>query len=295
VSHEYDAHGREIAWSFFDVDGKPLAQPDGHFRGQRTFDPQGRETEVSYFGVDEQPVVTTVGYARVSRAHDERGNVTEEAYFGADNQPILGKAGFAKVTRSYDDFGRLVDAQYFDMRGQQIRADFIRGWLVLAPIPLKVGPSGASAPAWNRVPKEALQNPRAGHTVVVDGVPLTWKQHHAPEFFLDFNHALDGAFEHCLGYAVCYLVADDDRSDLVLKVGSDDQVNVSLNGRDLLRVSGPRMLVIDENVIRNVTLKKGVNVLVVGVVNQTRDWSVCVRLTDRAGQPVANVRATPDQ
>jgi hypothetical protein len=126
----------------------------------------------------------------------------------------------------------------------------------------------------------------------VDGAPLSWKEHRSPEFFLDFNHFLDRTSEHCAGYAVCYLVADEDHSDLLLKIGSDDQVHVLLNGKEVLRVTRPRALAIDEDIIPNVALRKGVNVLVLQVVNETRDWSACARLTDRAGKPLAGVRAT---
>src|SRR5262245_20079326 len=277
VTHEYDGNGRETGWAFFDVDGRPVAQPDGHARGKRAFDPQGRETEAAYFGVDDKPVVTTVGFAKISRVHDERGNVTEEAYFGVENQPLVGKLGFARVTRSYDDVGRLADARYFDALGQQIRLDFIRDWLVLAPIPLTAGQSGAAALAEKHIPDEALRQPRDGDPVLVDGAPLYWKKHRAPEFFLDFNYFLDRQNDHCVGYAVCYLVADEDRDDLLLKIGSDDQVRVSLNGQEILRVARPRALAIDEDIIGNVTLKKGPNVLVLQVVNETRDWAACAR------------------
>jgi hypothetical protein len=299
VTHEYDEHGREIGWAFFDVAGRPIAQPDGHARGKRTFDAQGRETEVAYFGADDKLVVTTVGFAKIGRAFDERGNVTEEAYFGRDNKPILGKLGFARVTRGYDDVGRLIDARYFDAEDGQIRHDFIRDWLVLAPIPLKAGQSAAAALAMDRIANDALRQPRDGDPVLVDGlvdgVQLYWKKHRAPEFFLDFKTVLDRQYEYCLGYAVCYLVADEARDDLLLKIGSDDQVKVSLNGQEILRVDRPRALAIDEDVISNVALKKGVNVLVLQVINEARDWAACARLTDLAGKPPANVKtaATP--
>ncbi len=138
---------------------------------------------------------------------------------------------------------------------------------------------------------EAAPPPRDGDPVLVDGVQLYWKKHRAPEFFLDFNHFLDRPNEHCQGCAVCYLIADQDRNDLLLKIGSDDQVKVWLNGQELLRVARPRALAIDEDVISDVAIRKGVNVLVLQVINETRDWSACARLTDRSGKAAANVKA----
>jgi hypothetical protein len=205
------------------------------------------------------------------------------------------------VTRSYDDVGRLIDARYFDAEDGQIRQDFIRDWLVLAPIPLKAGESAAAALAMDRISKDGLRQPRDGDPVLVDGlvdglaggVQLYWRKHRSPEFFLNFATVLDRQHEHCQGYAVCYLVADEARNDLLLKIGSDDQVKISLNGREILRVERARALAIDEDVISKVALKKGVNVLVLQVINEARDWCACARLTDLAGKPPANVKTTP--
>jgi hypothetical protein len=40
-----------------------------------------------------------------------------------------------------------------------------------------------------------------------------------------------------------------------------------------------------------VTLKEGVNVLVVKVVNEKIDWSFCVRFTDETGKPLPGLKA----
>ena len=112
----------------------------------------------------------------------------------------------------------------------------------------------------------------------------------APEFFLDFNRVHGRLTEYSIGYAVCYLLSDRERTDLVLKIGSDDQVAVRLNGREILRVARPRPLIIDEDIISNVTLKAGTNRLLIKVINETRDWSACVRLTDARGEPAADVK-----
>jgi tRNA A-37 threonylcarbamoyl transferase component Bud32 len=290
VTRGFDDQGRETEWAFLDVDGRPVCPPDGHARGKRVHDRHGREVEVAYFGADGKPLAVREGYARVTRAHDDRGNVTEEAYFGADGQPVVARNGFAKMTRAYDDAGELTDVRYFDAAGQPTRLHFIRDWLVLAAIPLANGQSPAAALAVEQLPDEANLRPRAGDRVTVGGGQLVWKAHRAPEFFLDFNRVQGRQTEHSIGYAVCYLVADRDRKDLVLKVGSDDQVAVRLNGREILRVPQARALSIDEDVIRNVALKEGVNVLVLKVINETRDWSACVRLTDEAGEPAADVK-----
>jgi hypothetical protein len=289
LTRRFDDQGREIEWAFFDEAGRPIRLSDGQARGQRVYDPHGHEIEVAYFGADGKPAVVQDGYARLTRAYDDRGNVTEEAYFGPDGQPVMARNGFARVTRGYDDAGDLIDVRYFDAAGQPTRLDFLRDWLVLAAIPLD-GQAPAAALAGTHIPDEAQVRPREGDRVAVAGVPLVWKKHHAPEFFLDFNRVHGRLTEYSIAYAVCYLIVEQEQTDLVLKIGSDDQVAVRLNGRELLQVSRPRALAIDDDVIPRVTLKRGANVLVLKVINEMRDWSACVRLTDASGKPVGNVK-----
>jgi tRNA A-37 threonylcarbamoyl transferase component Bud32 len=288
VTHAYDEQGREVGWAFFDVGGRPVCPPGGHAHGRRVYDPLGHITEEAYFGVDDKPVATPYGYARITRVYDDRGNVTEEAYFGADGKPAVARSGFAKVTRAYDDAGELIDVRYTGADGRPTRLDFIRDWLVLAPLPLPDGGAEAAL-AGEQIPGEAGLRPRDGDRVTVGGAQLVWKKHHAPEFFLDFNRVQGRLTEHSLAYAVCYLVADRPREGLVLKTGSDDQVAVRLNGRELLRVARPRPLAIDDDIIAGVALQRGVNVLVLKVMNETRDWSACARLTEATGEPAAGV------
>jgi hypothetical protein len=291
VTRVFDDQNREIAWAFFDVDGRPVQLADGRSRGRRVYGPHGREVEVDYFGVDGKPALIQEGYAKLTRAYDDRGNVTKEAYFGSDGKPVIARNGFAKVMRAYDDTGELLDVRYFDASANPLRLDFLRDWLVLAPIPLN-GQSPATALADEQVPDEAHLRPLAGDRVKVGQTQLVWKKHHAPEFFLDFNRVQGRLTEYSIAYAVCYLVADQERKGLVLKIGSDDQIAVRLNGREVLRSVQPRALTIDEDVVANLTLQRGTNVLVLKVINETLDWTACVRLTDANGQPVTNVQVT---
>jgi tRNA A-37 threonylcarbamoyl transferase component Bud32 len=290
VARVFDNQDREVEWAFLDVDGRPVQPPDGSARGKRVYDQHGHEVEVAYFGSDGKPAAIKEGYARLTRAYDDRGNVTEEAYFGPDGQPATARNGFARVTRSYDDAGELIDVGYFDAGGQAALLDFIRDWLVLAPIPLQDTHNPAAALAAEQIPDEARLQPRAGDRLTLRNSQLVWKKHHALEFFLDFNRLLGRQTDFSIAYAVCYLVAEEEKKGLVLKIGSDDQIVVRLNGRDLLCVPRPRALAIDDDVIANVVLKRGTNVLLLKVINETRDWSACVRLTDSSGKQVKNVK-----
>jgi len=48
----------------------------------------------------------------------------------------------------------------------------------------------------------------------------------------------------------------------------------------------------DEDSVPGLALKKGLNVLVVKVVNEEEDWAVSARFVDKDGKPVAGLKAT---
>ncbi len=79
--------------------------------------------------------------------------------------------------------------------------------------------------------------------------------------------------------------------DLKLKVGSDDQAKVYLNGEVVLVQQETTPLGKDKY-STNVSLKKGVNVLVFKVVNEKMEWSGCARFTTRTAQIVRNLKAS---
>jgi hypothetical protein len=73
-------------------------------------------------------------------------------------------------------------------------------------------------------------------------------------------------------------------------MGSNDQGKVWLNGKLLLKTTEPRGLNQDDDVARNVTLSKGVNVVVFKIFNEGgEDWQGCLRFTDASGKAVTNV------
>jgi hypothetical protein len=172
---------------------------------------------------------------------------------------------------------------------------FIRTWLILAPIPLAENQSGAEGLAKQQIPDEGKLQPTEGAKVKVGDKELTWKKHQAPEHLVDFNAILGATTEDSVAYAVCYLVADSDLKDLKMKTGSDDQLKVYLNGKQVFEFTDPRAADKDQDTTEGITLKKGVNTLVMKVVNEKVDWSCCVRFVDKDDKPVKSfkVRLTP--
>jgi len=169
---------------------------------------------------------------------------------------------------------------------------YICTWLVLAPIPLKPGQEGAGALDEEPVKGEANLKPEAGDKLDVDGKDLTWKECPAKDQILDFNGLLGKRTENSVGYAVAYITADADVADVTLKLGSDDQVKVYLNGKPIHSNDEGRPFEKDEDSVLGLSLRRGLNVLVVKLINEEEDWAVSARFVDKDGKPVAGLKAT---
>ena len=168
---------------------------------------------------------------------------------------------------------------------------YIMTWLLLAPIPLEENQTGADALGKQQIAEEAKLQPKAGDKVKVGSKDLVWKEYKNKDYFFDFNDHLGQQTEDSVGYAVCYIHAPADVTDVRLKTGSDDQAKVYLNGKEVLKQDQARALEKDQDTTA-VNLKKGVNVLVFKVVNEKVDWSGCARFLDKSDQPVKGLKAT---
>ena len=175
-----------------------------------------------------------------------------------------------------------------DFRGPHAQG-FLQTWLLLLPLPFASGETGAQALDRPQLPGEASLRPRPGERVTVGGQPWLWQEHRSPKAVVDFNAVQGRVAERSVAYAVCYLESDQARDGLWLQVGSDDQAKVYLNGREIYRFRLPRPLRTLDTV-GPVGLKRGINVLLLKVVNEGQDWQCCARLVDDAGQPAEGLR-----
>jgi hypothetical protein len=165
-------------------------------------------------------------------------------------------------------------------------------WLVVSPIPFKDGAGGGESLAEEQVKGEATLKPKVGDKIEVGGKSLAWKECQAKDQALDFNDLLGHETENSVGYAVAYLVADADLDGVTLKIGSDDQAKVYWNGKVIYTQDEPRPFEKDEDSVSDLTLKRGLNVLVVKVVNEQEDWQLSARLLDKDGKPITNLKMT---
>jgi len=167
---------------------------------------------------------------------------------------------------------------------------FVQKWLVLAPIPIADGDNGSAALAKQQIKDEARLKPKSGDKLKVGSTEHTWKAHSSSEYLLDFNAVLGGQTEDSGGYAVTFITAPDQMKDIKMKIGSDDQCKIWLNGKEVFKYTDERAADKDQDTV-DVNLQKGVNVLVVKVVNVKADWSFCVRFTDKSDKPLLKLKA----
>jgi hypothetical protein len=171
---------------------------------------------------------------------------------------------------------------------------FIQNWLVLAPIPLADNESGADGLDKQQLKDEAKLQPKEGEKIKVGGKELVWKKHNHKDFLLDFNELLGAQTEDSVAYAVTFIVSPEERKGVKMKTGSDDQAKVWLNGKEVFKMTEARAADKDQDTTE-VTLQKGVNVLVAKVVNEKVDWSFCVRFTDKDDKPLTDLKSKTAQ
>lgn len=178
----------------------------------------------------------------------------------------------------------------FAQDGKPDDEGFIRDWLVLAPLSIGEG-GGGEAIDKKQFADEAKPAAKEGGTQRVGSSELTWEKVSTKTFYIDFKELHPNQSEHVVGWALAYIVAPEDKTDLTLKMNSNDQGKVYLNGKELVKFTDTRTLEKDaEDSAKNVTLKKGVNVLVLKVVNEENNWQGSVRFMDKAGKPVTDLK-----
>lgn len=173
-------------------------------------------------------------------------------------------------------------------------AGYIRDWVMLAPIVLPEGPPAGTLLLREQVKDEASLKPKAGDTIKINNKELTWKNITTSKQFFDFNAILDSLNDRAAGYMVTYIECEQDIPDVMMSVGSNDQGRIYFNGTDIYAFTDARPLEIDADKGK-VTLKKGLNVIVFKIINETNSWQGSMRLTDLSGAPLKGlkIRLTP--
>jgi len=176
-----------------------------------------------------------------------------------------------------------VDGLQLDSEG------YIRDWVMLAPVALPEGETCAEALLKEQIPNESALRPKAGDKIKVSGKELTWRSVTASTNYFDFNETLKSINDHVAGYLVTYIECEKERPDVVLAVASNDQGRIYFNGVDIYAFTEARPLMLDADKGK-VTLKKGLNVIIFKITNEQNAWQGAMRLMDKSGAALKNVR-----
>ena len=166
---------------------------------------------------------------------------------------------------------------------------YIRHWVMLAPVALRDGETCAEALLKEQLKDEAALRPKAGDKVTIGGKDLVWRNITASTNYFDFNEVLKSMNDHAAGYMVTYIECEKETPDVIVAVASNDQGRIYFNGVDIYAFTEARPLMLDADKGR-ITLKKGVNVMVFKVTNEQNSWQGAMRLLDKAGVPLKDVK-----
>ncbi len=174
------------------------------------------------------------------------------------------------------------------------KRDSIKQWLVLAPISLANGQSGAEGLDIEQIKNEGRLQPKAGDAISIAGKELKWHPIFLEDYLTDFNAILGQVTEHSVAYAVCYLRSETDQQGLQMLVGSDDEAKVYLNGKEIYKSLDTRICVPEQDKVPDISLNAGMNVLVFKVVNDEGGWGGTIRFVDHQGNPVQGLEMSLD-
>ncbi len=176
-------------------------------------------------------------------------------------------------------------AEYYDKNGmpdkameQMLQTGIIheKQWLVLGPFDNTAGIGYDTA----YIPEDTTQIDRTAEYDSIGG-KVSWRKHTDDAFngLIDFGRNVDWR----VSYAWTTVTSPDER-EVQLRIGSDDQAKVWLNGEQVYSFETGRWIVVDKDIVP-VTLKAGKNTILVKVCNEELSWGFYMRFTDENGEP----------
>lgn len=94
-------------------------------------------------------------------------------------------------------------------------------------------------------------------------------------------------FRWSVGYGLIYVKSPDARN-VQLRIGSDASLKVWLNDKEVWKLNEHRNAIFDDDIIR-VTLKEGLNKVLIKVCNRLNDWGFYFRVTDEEGKGIPHL------
>jgi hypothetical protein len=155
---------------------------------------------------------------------------------------------------------------------------FLRNWLLLDPISLGRAAERSNEAAQKEwfdkewFPGQFKATPKPGQKARIGAGDLAWHDYPAWDYYTDiegFAVEKDKSQFNSLYLGFVYIFCEKEIAGVALSIGSDEGCCFRLNGEDILRTHKMRKIGKDQDKSQPLTLKQGMNVLQVAMVNGT--------------------------
>ena len=220
----------------------------------------------------------------------ENQYITKENKKTPETAPVLSKIEISKTAVKYHNISKVVTNGVNGNNGFLTNINFVTRWNILGPFPYKTEKTADNKT--NSVLHDKLivnEKKLTGEEKVK--APLKWElaRFESPSkpgeinlrsFFKDKHDKL-------AAYAVTYLSCDKALANLTLYAGSSGYIKVWINHQlvhayDHVKRKGKW----DQDVIKNIKMRKGYNLIVVKCVALEKDWSFYLRFADAENIPL---------
>ena len=162
-------------------------------------------------------------------------------------------------------------------------------WLALGPIPITPDDAAGHGLDVEQISGQAALAPVAGQNVKIGERSFKWKLVSGDDNGIINGAAVLGAGENVAMVLITYINPDHELKGLQLSWGSDDSAAVYVNGKEVSRYVGGRPYAPDQNVGKDVTLQKGVNTIMMKILNGSGGYGGCMRILDAESKPCAGL------
>lgn len=160
---------------------------------------------------------------------------------------------------------------------------FVPAWRVAAPFDAPAGLDTVLPPDAG-IDFNAVYDVRHGRA--------GWRTRESTSGVLGLSHRFESQ-KGAIAYAVCDITSPV-AQPVQMRLSTDDDAVVLLNGEEIYRFSGSRGIEFDQDVVP-IDLPAGPSRLVVKIHNRAGIWGFFMRFTDAEGTPIENLRFDPDR
>ncbi len=158
--------------------------------------------------------------------------------------------------------------------------DYFQEWMIAGPFPNENGAMGTDTDYLKSTGGEATTKPVAGKSfTALNDQTFRWSKYHSPEFGVVDVCQKIGKSENAVAYANCRIYSDRDQS-VTASFGSDDGVDIFLNGNKVFEKRGQRQFAVDQDTVA-LPLIKGTNYIILKLFKGPGDWRFSFQILNR--------------